>query len=140
MTTAPSSDSPPARPGLPAPAGRSVRHLFAVATLGTQVFVFGFAGLVAYGLRLAPPEVIWPVVGFAVALCLAALALLRGLPGRILGSLVQVVSILAGLIIPMMWILGTVFAALWILAMVLGAKIDREKAAYAAAEAGGRTR
>lgn len=118
-----------------APSRRSFRHLFGSAVLGTQVLVFAFAGLAAYGLRLAPPELIWPIVGFAVALCLAALALMRGLPGRILGSIVQVVGILAGLVIPMMWFLGAVFALLWILGMLLGGKIDREKTAYAAAEA-----
>lgn len=136
MTSAPSSFDPASdQSGQAGPPARSFRHLFGSAVLGTQVFVFAFAGLVAYGLRLAPPNVIWPVVGFAAALCLAALALLRGLPGRVLGSIVQVLSILAGLVIPMMWFLGGVFAVLWIIAMVLGRKIDREKAAYAAAEA-----
>ncbi len=136
MTSAPSpSDSTPARAEQPSPSRRSFRHLFGTAVLATEIFVFGFAGLVAHGLRLAPPEVVWPVVGFAAALCLAGLALMRGLPGRIIGWIVQVVALLAGFVIPMMWFLGAVFALLWLLAMVLGRKIDREKAAYAAAEA-----
>ncbi len=45
------------------------------------------------------------------------------------GHLLQVVSIGLGFVIPAMFLLGLVFAALWATAVVLGQRIDREKAA-----------
>jgi hypothetical protein len=45
------------------------------------------------------------------------------------GHLLQVASIGLGFVIPDMFLLGVVFAALWATAVVLGQRIDREKAA-----------
>jgi hypothetical protein len=49
------------------------------------------------------------------------------------GHLLQVASIGLGFVIPAMFLLGVVFAALWATAVVLGQRIDCEKAARASA-------
>jgi hypothetical protein len=45
------------------------------------------------------------------------------------GHLLQVATIGLGFVIPAMFLLGAVFAALWATAVVLGQRIDRERAA-----------
>jgi hypothetical protein len=45
------------------------------------------------------------------------------------GHLLQVATIGLGFVIPAMFVLGVVFAALWATAVVLGQRIDRERAA-----------
>lgn len=47
------------------------------------------------------------------------------------GHLLQVATIGLGFLIPAMFLLGVVFSALWVTAVVLGQRIDREKAARA---------
>jgi hypothetical protein len=49
------------------------------------------------------------------------------------GHILQVASIGLGFVIPAMFLLGVVFAALWATAVILGERIDREKAARASA-------
>ena len=44
------------------------------------------------------------------------------------GSLLQVLLILAGLVVPVMFFLGAVFAALWVLAIYLGRRVARIQA------------
>ena len=77
-------------------------------------------------------------IGLAVGLGLMAAAivvagLLRFRWAEWAGHLLQVASIGLGFVIPAMFVLGVVFAALWATAVVLGKRIDREKAARAAA-------
>lgn len=48
------------------------------------------------------------------------------------GHLLQVASLALGLLVPVMYLLGGLFAALWVTAVVLGARIAREKAARSA--------
>jgi Protein of unknown function (DUF4233) len=72
--------------------------------------------------------------GLAVGLGLMAAAiliagLLRYRWALWAGHLLQVASIGLGFVIPAMFLLGVVFAALWATAVVLGQRIDREKAA-----------
>jgi hypothetical protein len=72
--------------------------------------------------------------GLAVGLGLMAAAiliagLLRYRWALWAGHLLQGASIGLGFVIPAMFLLGVVFAALWATAVVLGQRIDREKAA-----------
>ena len=101
-----------------------------------EVFVVLFAALVAFGLREPGSSVgpIWAVAGGVALLCLIAAALVRRRFGIWLGSAVQVVLVASGVMVPMMYVMGVVFAALWVLALVLGGRIDGERAERAAAE------
>ncbi|NUU17557.1 DUF4233 domain-containing protein [Cellulomonas humilata] len=124
------------------PDGQAVRRKRAAKPQFTQtilileaVLVF-FATLVAYGLRLAPAATIWWVGG---SLCVV-LILLSGLVSRpggyLAGSIVQVLVLAGGVVIPMMFAVGAIFVVLWVVALRLGGKIDRERAEYDAANPG----
>ena len=94
--------------------------LFLAGLVMTGVTDVGFGAAVSIGLSLA-------------VLCLLAAGMLRRPWGYWLGWAVQVVSIGFGFVVPMMFFLGAVFGALWAGAYFLGARIDRERAEYAAA-------
>ncbi|MBD8060743.1 DUF4233 domain-containing protein [Actinomycetaceae bacterium Sa1BUA1] len=87
-----------------------------------------FAGLVAYGLRLAPVREI--VVGglvLAVWAVLAGALVRRGTVGYVLGSVLQVALIATGLVVPMMYVVGGLFAVLWLVSLRIGGQIDAER-------------
>lgn len=101
-----------------------------------EIFVIVFAALVAFGLREPGTSVgpIWAVAGGGALLCLIAAGLVRRPVGLWLGSLVQVLLIASGLVVPSMYLVGVVFAVLWVVAIVLGRRIDVERAERAALE------
>lgn len=111
---------------------RSARKLFASTVLVLEAFLVLFAGLVAYGLRLAEPVAVAAVAGAVAAVALAAAGLLRYQAGYVLGWAVQAWLVLSGLLIPAMFVLGGVFAALWVVGLRLGTRIDRERTERAA--------
>lgn len=110
--------------------------MFCSAVLTFEIFVVVFAALVAFGLREPGTSVcpIWAVAGGGALLCLVAAALVRRTAGLWLGSLVQVLLIASGAVLPTMYIVGVVFAALWVAAIVLGRRIDTERAERTALE------
>ena len=61
-------------------------------------------------------------------LCLVLTGLLRYGWAYVAGSVLQVLLILAGLVVPVMFFLGAVFAALWVLAIYLGRRVARLQA------------
>jgi hypothetical protein len=64
--------------------------------------------------------------------CLVAAGTMRRPLGGALGWLVQLLSILMGLVVTVMFALGAVFLALYAGSWFLGARIDRERAERAA--------
>lgn len=68
---------------------------------------------------------------FAASLIVAGL--LRHRFAYALGWALQVVALTLGAVISVMYVLGTVFLVLWATAYLLGAKIEREQAAWIAA-------
>ena len=94
-----------------------------------------FAALTAYGLAqagvvAASPAALWTVAG-AVFVVLVVLSRLVTAPGGyVAGSVAQVVVIACGFVIPLMFALGLLFAVLWFVSLRLGARIDRERAAF----------
>lgn len=121
-------------PGAPrARAQRPARVVFGTTVLWSEVFVVFFAFLVAYGLRVAEPVTLAILAGVAIAWCVVAARLQRSRAAIALGSSAQVVLLLGGLLVPMMFFVGGIFAVVWILGVWLGLKIDRERAERAAA-------
>lgn len=112
--------------------------MFAATVLGLEAFVVLFAGLAAYGLRLAPGGVIFAVAGVTALWCLLAAGTLRNVVGYVLGSAVQVALLLAGALIPDLRVhllpLAIVFALLWAISWQLGRRIDAERAVRHEAE------
>jgi hypothetical protein len=104
-----------------------VRTLAASVLVG-EAFVLFFATLVATDLSDVDDSTLWAVGGGGAVACLVLTGLLRHGWAYVAGSLLQVLLILAGLVVPVMFFLGTVFAALWVLAIYLGRRVARLQA------------
>ncbi|MBU4215074.1 MAG: DUF4233 domain-containing protein [Actinobacteria bacterium] len=104
--------------------------MFASTVLGLEALVVFFATLVAFGLRVAPPGVVWTAGAvLAVALVLMAGSVRR--PGGYLaGSVGQAFLVAAALVVPLMAVIAVIFVVLWVLALVLGGRVDAERAAW----------
>jgi hypothetical protein len=118
----------PARAARPA----SVRRSLGSIVLGFESVVMFLAALVAFGLKALPAL---PALGGGALLCVALVAgagLLRFRWGYAFGWVLQAAIIASAFFVPVMWIVGVLFVGLWVYCMVVGARIDREKAAAAA--------
>ena len=100
----------------------------AASVLVAEAFVLFFATLVAKDLSTVDESTLWAVGGGGAAACLVLTGLLRFRWAYVAGSLLQVLLILAGLVVPVMFFLGAVFAALWVLAIYLGRRVARLQA------------
>ncbi|WP_258726651.1 DUF4233 domain-containing protein [Cellulomonas sp. NS3] len=136
-------DSTPAQPAAPGSIRRKrpARQQFASTILLLEAFLVLFATLVAYGLANAgsgplPPSAVW-LAGGVLMLVLVVLSRLPGRPGGyVAGSVVQVVVLAMGFVVPMMFVVGGVFVVLWFVSLRLGGRIDRERAEWDAAHPG----
>ncbi|MFP5345894.1 MAG: DUF4233 domain-containing protein [Actinomycetes bacterium] len=112
-----------------------MRNRLAAICLVLEAFVVFFATLAAVPFVDTERPVVW-LAGTALALaCLAGAALVRFRGGLVLGSVLQVLVLATGLWVPAMFFLGAVFVAMWVWFLVLGRRIDADRAAWAAAEA-----
>ncbi|WP_411142491.1 DUF4233 domain-containing protein [Streptomyces sp. x-80] len=102
------------------------------STLIGEVFVIGFAGLVAMQLSDLSAATIWTVSGIAMLLCVLLCGMLTRPGGIQLGWALQIALIASGLVVPTMFFLGAVFTALWWASVHFGRKIDEAKARWAA--------
>jgi hypothetical protein len=94
-----------------------------------------FAALVVVGLDRSDPDWLALVYGavFIIVLVIAA-ALQRYTWGVWFGAVLQLAIIATGLLEPMMFLVGAAFLALWVYCFVRGRQIDRQKAAWLAAQ------
>lgn len=107
---------------------RSARALFAATLLLSEAMVVLFAGLVAYGLRLASvPEIVIGGAVLALWSVLAGALVRRGTVGYVLGSLLQLALLATGFVVPMMFVVGGIFAVLWLVSLRVGGQIDAER-------------
>ena len=117
---------------------RSIQRSMCAGMLGLQAVV-----LLLLGVALPTvTESLSPGSGLAIglglgALCVVAAGMMRSRVGFILGWGVQIVSIAAGFLTPVMFALGAIFLALFGGAYVLGARIDQERAQRTAMHGGG---
>ena len=97
----------------------------AASVLVGEAFVLFFASLVATDLSDLDDSTIWSVGGGAALACLVVTAMLRHRWAYVAGSLLQVLVIAAGVVVPVMFFLGVLFAVLWVLAIYLGRRVAR---------------
>jgi len=97
----------------------------AASVLVAESFVLFFATLVAAELSDLDGSTVWAVGGGGALACLVVTALLRYAWAYVAGSLVQIVLILSGVVVPVMFFLGAVFTGLWVLAIYLGRRVAR---------------
>jgi hypothetical protein len=100
----------------------------AATMLTLEAFVIFFAALVAKNLSDLSVGQAVGGGGVLAVLCLLTAGLLRWRAGYVVGWVLQLVMIGTGLIVPMMFGIGLLFTALWVVALVVGAKIERERA------------
>jgi hypothetical protein len=117
---------------------RSLTETLLSITLGLEAAMMFFASLVVFGLDRLDPDWLALVYGavFIVVLVIAA-ALQRYAWGVWFGAVLQLAIIATGLLEPMMFLVGAAFLALWVYCFVRGRQIDRQKAAWLAAQASG---
>lgn len=106
------------------PLGRTTRALGA-ATLGSEALVIVFALPVAANLGDLDPATALRTGIPMVAVCVALAGLLRYRWAYGAASLVQVLVVASGAVVPGMWFIGAVFALLWALALFYGTRADR---------------
>lgn len=129
------SEAAPVADAGPEPQPRPQRPatlVFTQAVLVLQAFVALFATLVAWsfahnGILDAPAG--W-IAGGGIALMLLlgyAAGKQKKRWGRVLGWILQVPMLVAGLLVPAIAVIGAVFLGIWIMGLRLGGRIDRER-------------
>jgi len=136
------TDASDSTPEPAAPAGRprrqrSLREMLGSIVLGFELLVVFLGALVLFGLQALPA---WVALGGGAALIvlmIIAIGLLRNTVGVVLGWIVQVVLVAAGLLVPAFFIVGAIFTAMWAYCMIAAARIDRNSQAAARAAGNG---
>ena len=92
-----------------------------------ETIVIGLAVPVAVQVDHASLRRAGLVAGAAVLAAVLLAAVVRWLPRLTLvgGSLLQLLVIIAGLVVPVLYFLGAIFAALWIIGIWLGRRVER---------------
>ena len=104
---------------------RSPGRMLAATVLSCQALVVFFFGLVAKDLTsLGTGTAVGLASGLAVG-CLLAAGLLRTAAGYVLGSVLQVLTVLCGFLVPAMFLVGAIFAGLWVWVLVAGRRLER---------------
>jgi hypothetical protein len=111
---------------------RAPRRVLGAAILALEALVVALTGLVAKDLGDTSPGLALTVCGVLAVLCLVVAGMLRSRAGYVLGWIMQAAVVATGLLVPVMLGLGLVFALLWWTALYQGARIERERAWYAA--------
>ncbi|MFD9742156.1 DUF4233 domain-containing protein [[Kitasatospora] papulosa] len=102
------------------------------STLIGEFFVIGFAGLVAMKSDDLSMATVWTVCGIGMLLSVLLCGVITRPGGVQLGWGLQILLVLSGFFVPMMFILGVIFAALWWASVRYGRRIDEAKARWAA--------
>ena len=104
------------------------RTLCSLVLVFESVVVF-FATLVAFGLEVyKDPATIW-IVGLTFSFVLVLTPAVLGRPGSyIFGWILQLMILILGFWVPLMYLLGIIFVGIWAWGMVAGGTIDRARA------------
>jgi hypothetical protein len=112
------------------PRTTSTKRLLASMLLAFQSFVMFFATLVAFGLKVADPRLVWGV-GLTLSVLLILTPAILGRPGSYAwGWALQVLCLFTGVWVPLMWLVGIIFMGLWAWGMIAGGTIDKAREVY----------
>jgi hypothetical protein len=124
--------------------GRTGKFTFRMlaTVLGGQSICILLGALVARALAAADEGggsgTAYLVVGIGLGvLCIVAAGLMRRPWGVTLGWVVQALTLLSALVVPMMFVVGLFFLALWVTCLVKGAQVDAVMARREAAAGDG---
>lgn len=94
------------------------------SVLGMEAIVVGLFTPVAINVQGVEPAVA-AAVGLGLALlCVVVIGLLKRPFAYVAGSVIQVLAIASGLMVPTMYFLGAIFAALWITAIFVARRVE----------------
>ncbi|GAA0847256.1 DUF4233 domain-containing protein [Streptosporangium amethystogenes subsp. fukuiense] len=94
------------------------------SVLGMEAIVVGLFTPVAINTQGVEPAVA-ATVGLGLALlCVLVIGLLKRPFAYIVGSLIQLLAIASGFMVPTMFLLGVIFAALWITAIFVARRVE----------------
>ncbi|MFI6793724.1 DUF4233 domain-containing protein [Nonomuraea sp. NPDC050383] len=94
------------------------------SVLGMEAIVAALVTPVAISVNgVRPALAVTAGIGLAV-LCVVAAGLLKKPIGYVLGSVVQVIAIATGFLVPTMFFLGAIFLALWITAIFVARRVE----------------
>jgi hypothetical protein len=99
-------------------------RVLASSVLVFEALVILFATLVATDLSDIDQSAVWVVGAAGMVACVILTALLRYRWAYAAGSVLQVLLVVSGVVVPTMFFLGAVFAVLWFLALYLGRKVE----------------
>lgn len=104
--------------------------------LGFELIIVVLIGLTLFGLGILDPRWLGLVIGGGLAIVtLAGLGFMRlGRVGINIGWALHVLMIATGFLVPMAFAVGAIFTALWVFCMVKGSSMDRDRAAWLAAQ------
>lgn len=105
--------------------------LCASVLVGEALVIF-FAALVAKDLTDIDNVAVFGGAAVGAAACLLVAGSLRHRWAFAVGSVLQLLVIAAGFVVPVMFGLGLIFAVLWVLAIYLGRRVARLQQAHAA--------
>lgn len=110
------------------PGQRSAQASLGQVVLGFELIVVSLASLTIFGLGALPPAI---ALGGGAAVCLLMVAvivlMMKYKWAFILGWAVQLIVVMAGFAVTMLFLIGAVFAGIWTFAMTTGAKLDSQK-------------
>jgi hypothetical protein len=118
---------------------RSLRQSLAAVILACEALIVFLAALVIWGLAQGEPAGALPswvalaAGGIIIVALIATIGLLRHDWAYVLGWVLQLLILASGFLNPAMFVVGVIFGGMWWYAMVVGARIDRQHAAAAAA-------
>lgn len=114
--------------------GEKMTRRLAAVVVAFQVIAVLLGGLVAWAIAKSQDgggrsSYLWFGVVLAV-LCIVVAGTMRRPWGVAIGWLVQITTLAAAFVVPLMFFVGVFFLALWITALVQGAKMDQLTADY----------
>jgi len=108
-----------------------VRNRLAAICLGLEAFVVFFATLVAASLAPVPTATAW-IAGLVLTVaCILGAGLVRRPGGIAVGWVLQGLVLATGFWVPAMFALGGIFLLIWVWFLLLGNRIDRDRARWA---------
>lgn len=115
---------------------QSTQRALASIVLGFELIIVVLIGLSVFGLSAVEPRELglYGAGAFSLLIIVALTIMRRGRIGIVLGWVVHALLLASGLILPAAFFVGLLFTALWVFCMIRGAQIDRDRAAWIAAQ------
>ncbi len=109
---------------------KSSKRALGAIVLSFEAIVVFFATLAAFGLNVAPAEVVWGV-GISVSILLILTPAVLGKPGGYgFAWFLQALILASGFWLWGMFLIGSILVGMWIWAMIAGGTIDKARANY----------